>query len=106
MKILPLIRMVTCFLELLASIPNSFVIIGIVMSWSRAMVTLASPVTLGMIVLWPISKQTNEKCGAVHIATKLCHKSMKPSTSRFQFLLDLVGEDGKGVIKVRNRKGI
>lgn len=50
-KILPLIRMVACFLALLASLPNSFVIISIVMSWPRGMVTLAFPVTLGMISL-------------------------------------------------------
>ena len=55
MKILPSIRTVTCFLALLASIPNSFVIIGIIMSQPRAVVTLAFPVTLGMVALWPIS---------------------------------------------------
>lgn len=104
MKILSLIRMVTCFLALLASIPNSSVIISIVMFWPRAMVTLAFPVTLGMIALWPISELTTEKCCDVHIATKLCNKCMKPFTSWFQFLLYFV-EDRKGMIKVRNRKG-
>lgn len=78
-KILPLIRMVACFLALLASLPNSFVIISIVMSWPRAMVTLAFPVTLGMISL--CLREWLMKSADVHIATKLCNESRKSFTS-------------------------
>lgn len=78
-KILPLIRMVACFLALLASLPNSFVIVSIVMSWPRAVVTLALPVSLGMISL--CLSEWLMKSADVHNATKSCRESRKSFTS-------------------------
>lgn len=73
-------RMVPCLLALLASLPNSFVIITIVMSWPSAMVTLAFPVTLGMVSLWPLGEWLMKSVD-VHIAAKLCNQSRKSFTS-------------------------